>query len=238
MAEWAQKRFWTAASVGESEQGYSILLDARAIKTPAKAPLIVPTRPMADAIAQEWDAQQDQVDPNTMPVTRAANAAIDKVALQHGEVADMLAAYAGTDLLCYRADGPEDLIARQAAIWDPLLEWAATKFGSPLSVTSGVVPIAQPPESLERLREIVHQFDPFALTAVHDLVSISGSLVIGLAALHKVETAEVLWQASRIDEIWQEEQWGRDEEAADVADSKLRNFTYAMRFYTLLGQTP
>lgn len=233
MAEWAQKRFWKSTSVAESEHGFSVLLDARAIKTPAKAALILPTRVMAQAVAAEWDAQEDEIDPNSMPVTRAANAAIDKVSVQKAEVADLIAAYGGTDLLCYRADGPEELIERQETAWAPLLDWAAAEYDAPLQVTSGIVPVDQPATSLENLRNAVHAYDPFALTAVHDLVSLSGSLVIGLAAARGLEAPETLWATSRIDEVWQEEQWGIDEEAAELAESKLRSFTYAKRFLDL-----
>lgn len=234
MAEWAQRRFWRAASVEAMEGGrYRVLLDGRAVTTPARAALALPTRAMAEAIAAEWDAQEREVRPLTMPVTRAANAAIDRVRAQRGEVAALIAAYGESDLLCHRAEGPAELVARQAGAWDPLLDWARDALGAPLVATRGVIPCAQPPESLARLRAQVAALDPFALTALHDLVGLSGSLVIGLAAAEGVEDAERLWQASRIDETWQEEQWGVDAEAAEVAAGRRRAFLQARRFLDL-----
>lgn len=234
MAEWAQRRFWTAVSVDATgEAGYRVLLDRRVLRTPAKAELVVPTRTMAEAIAAEWDAQQSEVRPFTMPVTRAANAAIDKVRAQHAEVAALIAAYGESDLLCHRAESPAELVAREAAAWDPLLDWVRVALGAPLVVTSGVIPCTQPPESLARLRARVAGLDPFALTALHDLVGLSGSLVIGLAASESVAPAERLWEASRIDETWQAEQWGLDAEAAEAIAARRDGFLQARRFLDL-----
>ncbi|RAP39739.1 ATPase [Rhodovulum viride] len=233
MTEWALKRFWTEAGIGTAEGGYAVLLDGRPVKTPAKMPLVVPTRAMAEAIALEWDAQDAQVAPLTMPVTRAANAAIDKVRVQRAEVAELIAAYGESDLLCHRAESPPALARRQAAAWDPLLAWAAEALGAPLTPTVGVIPMRQPAESLARLRARVAGFDPFELTALHDLVGLSGSLVIGLAAAETVETPERLWDLSRIDETWQEEQWGSDAEAAEAAAARRRDFLQARRFLDL-----
>ncbi|SFM31687.1 ATP12 family chaperone protein [Shimia aestuarii] len=233
MSGWAKKRFWKEASVGAEEDGYSVQLDGRALKTPAKASLIVPTEDMAQGIAAEWDAQEGEIDPTTMPVTRSANAAIDKVAIQHAEVADMLAEYGGSDLLCYRATAPEELIARQAEAWDPLLRWASESLGADLRVVAGVVHEAQDPASLGRLRERVHGFNNFELAAFHDLVSLSGSLVIGFAATRNERPIEELWRLSRIDETWQEDQWGVDEEAAAQAKTKELAFLHAHRFFNM-----
>ncbi len=233
MSEWKQKRFWKEALVGEVDGGYTVLLDGRTVKTPAKSALVMPTRAMADAAAAEWDAQEGEVLPLTMPVTRSANAAIDKVAVQHAEVADMLAAYGGTDLLCYRADSPQELIDRQAKAWQPLLDWAAETYKAPLVTASGVIHVAQPEDSLKRLAAIVHQLNNFELAAFHDLVSLSGSLVLGLAATQKKAPIEELWVLSRLDETWQEEQWGEDEEAAELAEVKRQAFVHADRFFQL-----
>ncbi|TCP40462.1 ATP12 family chaperone protein [Rhodovulum marinum] len=234
MAEWALKRFWTLAEMGEAEDGFTVLLDGRAVRTPAKAALVVPTRAMAAAIAAEWDAQEREVQPRTMPVTRAANAAIDKVRAQHEEVAALIAAYGESDLLCHRADSPAELVARQAAAWDPLLDWARDALGAPLVPTAGVIPCAQPEASLAALRARVTGLDAFALTALHDLVALSGSLVIGLAATEDaVAPVERLWEISRIDETWQEEQWGVDDEAAGIVAAKRGDFLQARRFLDL-----
>ncbi|WP_375174788.1 ATP12 family chaperone protein [Pseudooceanicola sp.] len=234
MSEWAPKRFWKITEVSEEAGGYAVTLDGRPVRTPAKAPLIVPTRALAEMIAAEWDAQEDKVDPRGMPVTRGANAAIDKVAVQHAEVADMLAAYGDSDLLCYRADSPAELIARQAAGWDPLLDWLAAHYGVRLDPRTGIMPAPQSEAALARLRAEVHGMDAFELAAFHDLVSLSGSLVIGLAATCDVQPIEDLWALSRIDEHWQAEQWGVDDEAAEAEEIKRRSFLDAKRFYDAL----
>ncbi|MBO9398085.1 ATPase [Shimia sp. R9_2] len=233
MSGWAKKRFWKETTVAAVEGGFRVFLDGRAVKTPAKAALVVPTEAMAQAMAAEWDAQDGEIDPNTMPVTRSANAAIDKVVIQHSEVADMLAEYGGSDLLCYRATSPEELIARQAKAWDPLLDWAAEIFGARLKPVAGVMFEAQDPAALAALSQEVHRFDNFELAAFHDLVGISGSLIIGFAATRDLQEIEALWKLSRIDEIWQEEQWGRDVDAALEAEKKFQAFENAYRFFKL-----
>lgn len=237
MSTWAAKRFWKETSVqAEEGGGFSVRLDGRPVKTPAKALLQVPTRALAQAVADEWEAQEGEIDPRNMPVTRSANAAIDKVAVQFDEVAAMIAEYGGSDLLCYRASGPDALVARQAAAWDPLLDWAAARFGARLDSTSGVMHMAQDEAALQRLAAEVSALDPFALTALHDLVGISGSLVIGLAAIEGWADIDQLWDTSRIDETWQAEQWGVDEEATEQATAKKQEFDHALRFFKLLQE--
>jgi chaperone required for assembly of F1-ATPase len=233
MSGWTAKRFWTEARVEEGAVGFTVSLDGRAVKTPAKAPLLVPTRAMAEAIAAEWDAQTGKVDPATMPVTRAANSAIDKVTVQFDEVVGLLSDYGGTDLLCYRAEGPIELVARQAEGWDPVLDWAASALNAPLVVTQGVVFVAQDPDVLARLRARVVALDPFRLTAFHDLVAISGSLVLALAVIDGWLPAEAAWQLSRIDETWQAELWGTDDEAKKAEEVRHADFLQAERFYRL-----
>lgn len=139
MSDWKPKRFWKTSAVVETDGGFTVELDARRVKTPAKAALILPTIEMAQAVAEEWDAQDKVVDPATMPFTRSANAAIDKVAIQHAEVADMLADYGDSDLLCYRATHPQALVTRQAQAWDPLLAQAADALGARLAPVAGVL---------------------------------------------------------------------------------------------------
>ncbi|KIC11667.1 ATPase [Leisingera sp. ANG-M1] len=231
MSGWAQKRFWKEVSVAGTEGGFAVELDGRRVKTPAKAPLVVPTREMAEAIAAEWKAQTESVDPGTMPCTRSANAAIDKVTHQHSEVADMLAEYGDSDLLCYRADTPAELTLRQAQEWDPALDWAAEALGARLQPRAGVLHQPQEPQALETLRAKVHAMTPFQLAAFHDLVGISGSLVLGFAAAQSWRGADEIWQLSRLDERWQEEQWGEDEEAQAAAEVKRQEFLHAKRFY-------
>ena len=235
MSVWAAKRFWTTATVVPAEGGFTIHLDARPVRTPLKAPLILPTLALAEAVAAEWQAQEGKIDPETMPFTRTANSALDKVAPQFEAVAAMLAAYGESDLLCYRAEGPEDLVARQAEAWDPLLVWAADKLDAPLAITFGVMPVEQSQGSINRLAELVRDQSAFQLAAFHDLVAVSGSLVLALAVTRKRLTAEAAWDLSRIDENWQIALWGEDEEAAEVAARKHSAFLQADRFYGLCG---
>ena len=227
------KRFWKEASVVSDGTGYTVELDGRSVRTPAKAALSLPTRALADAVAAEWDAQEDEVRPASMPVTRAANAAIDKVRVQFDEVAAMIAGYGDSDLLCYRAEAPQELVRRQAEAWDPLLEWAERRHGARLVPVTGVMHVPQDAQALRALARQVEAMDPFRLTALHDLVALSGSLVIGLAAVEDFADMETLWRLSRIDETWQEEMWGIDEEASARAATKENEFCNAKRFHDL-----
>lgn len=237
MKEWARKRFWTQATVAEQGNGYTVQLDGRAVRTPARAPLIVPTQALAEAIAEEWEAQDGTINPTTMPLTRAANAAIDKVAQTHDDVVAMLADYAGSDLLCHRAGAPQELRAAQDAAWDPLLRWAEADLNASLRVTTGIIPLAQPDSATAALHGRVAACPTFELTALHDLVVMSGSLIIGLAVLEGHASADTLWPLSRIDEDWQARQWGHDEEAAAQAEDKRRAFLQAERSLHLLRGT-
>lgn len=234
MSGWVPKRFWTAAEPAEAEGAFTVLLDGRSVKTPTRAALAVPTRPLAEAIAAEWRAQGERIDPTTMPFTRSANAAIDKVAPQFDEVAEMIAAYGDSDLICYRSDQPQALVERQATAWDPLMDWAATTLGAPLQPRVGVMHIPQTGTSLAALAGHVRGLTPFELTALHDLVTLSGSLVIGLAAFRGLFPAEELWLRSRIDESWQQEVWGADEDAAKTEAIKRAAFLHAAAFLAVL----
>lgn len=238
MSGWAAKRFWKETSVGEADGGFQVLLDGRAVKTPAKSPLIVPSRALADAMATEWDAQEDAVNPNTMPVTRMSNSAIDKVSVQHAAVADMLAAYGDSDLLCYRATDPRELVERQAEKWDPILDWAVDSLDVRLKPVAGVMHQAQDKHSVRKLTDLVHGFSPFQLTAFHDLVSMSGSLILSFAITQRRLNADAAWQLSRLDELWQEEFWGKDEEAQEMVDRKGKDFALAAWFFAAIaGET-
>lgn len=231
------RRFWTTAGVASAADGFAIALDGRPVCTPARRPLVVPTGILAEAIAAEWDAQGETVDPRAMPMTRMANSALDKVAPQRRAVADLVAAFGETDLVCYRAEGPEELTSRQAAAWDPLLDWARDVIGAELAMTRGVMPRAQPTEATTALAAEVHRQPAFALTGLHDLVHLSGSLVIGLATLAHARPADALWEASRIDEAWQAERWGHDAEAGREAMARRGAFLDAARFADLAGRS-
>ena len=214
MTEWAARRFWTDATVEAVPGGHAVRLDGRPVRSPAKAELVMPSDALARGVAAEWAAQEERVDPLSMPLTRAVNATLDKVVPQGEAVAAELAGYGGSDLLCYRADAPEGLVARQAAAWDPMLDWVAAAHGARLDVTAGVMPAAQPPAALAALRARVDAASAWELTALSEFVTLTGSLVLGLAALEGARAPDALWDMSRVDENWQAELWGADEEEA------------------------
>jgi chaperone required for assembly of F1-ATPase len=231
----APRRFWTEVTVEEDRGGFGLRLDDRPLRTPERLPLRVPSRPLAEAIAIEWRAVEAELRPEALPFTRAANVAIDRVAKNPAPVIDMIAGYGETDLLCYRAAHPLALRARQAAAWDPMLDWAATALGAPLRVADGIIPVAQPASSITALRVAISQEDPFSLTALHDLVTLSGSLVLGLAVRLGALEVDAAWSMSRIDEFWQSEQWGADEEAEAAAALRRKDFLRAAELLDLLA---
>ncbi len=233
MSDWKAKRFWTDAKVVPQDAGFTVELDGRAIKTPAKRLLVVPTAAMADAIAAEWQAQDGVIDPRTMPCTKTANAALDKVAIQHAEVADMLAAYGDCDLLCYRADSPQELVMRQQTEWDPMLDWADQALGARLETRVGIMHVPQSPDVVASLSARTHALNIYELAAFHDLVSLSGSLILAFAAAQDARDPDSLWTLSRLDELWQAEQWGADDEAEALAAVKKDSFLHAKRMFDL-----
>ena len=235
MSEWKAKRFWTNADVVPVDAGHGVSLDGRDLRTPGKAPMILPSIALARAVADEWQAQGEVVNPVTMPATRAANTAIDRVTHHHAEVVSMLAAFGDSDLLCYRAEAPQALIARQTDLWDPLLNWADATFGARLLPRAGVMHAPQDATALARLRDQVAAFDAFRLTGFHDLVTLSGSLVLALAVARDRLAADEGWALSRLDEAWQAEQWGEDDDARDLAEIKRAAFHDAKRFFDLSG---
>lgn len=227
------RRFWQQATVAATDGGWKIMLDARELRTPAKARLCLPNARMAEAVAAEWNAVKDTVSPNDMPVTRRANSAIDKLASQRPDVIDLLAEYVETDLLCYRAEAPAELRARQDRELDPLIAWFGARHGIALSVHSGVMPRAQVPAARNSVLARLSEMTDFELVAAHDLIAISGSAVLGLAVCEgHVEAAEA-FRLSRIEEAWQAEHWGIDDEAMRAEAMKLSEFRAAERFLEL-----
>lgn len=224
------KRFYTDVTAIDG----AIRLDGRAVKTPARAPLALPTAALADAVAGEWRAQGQAIDPRSMPMTGLANAAIDRVAGDPDGFAGPIAAYAETDLLCYRADAPPDLVRRQQATWDPLLAWARTRYDVHFVVTDGIVHAAQPPETIARLGTALHARTPFALAAMQPLVTIGGSLVTALALAEGEIAADAAFAATHLDELWQAEQWGEDTLAIQARTARRDDFLAAARFLSLL----
>ena len=228
------KRFWKDVSVEREDGGWGIRLDGRAVKTPARAPLVVPTEALADAIADEWRAVEETIDPRAMPLTGLANAAIDRVAPQRAAFAEGLARYAEADLACYRADGPSELIDRQELSWDALLSWARRRYDVDFAVTTGITHVTQPAATVEQLAHAVAALDPFALAGLSSLVTIGGSLVGGLAVLEKALTPSQAWDAVSLDDQWQLERWGSDTEAEKALESRRRDFLVAAKFLELL----
>jgi chaperone required for assembly of F1-ATPase len=236
VSEWKARRFWKEAKAEKTDSGFCILLDGRPVRTPAKRPLVAPTQAFAEAVAGEWAAQAEVIDPLSMPFTRSANAALDKVATQHDEVASMLAAYGDADLLCYRAEHPQELAARQVAQWDPVLDWANATLGVRLEPRSGVIHIPQDAEALALLSHRVHALSAFQLAGFHDLVSLSGSLILGFAATADLYPPKAIWEISRLDEIWQAEEWGQDDEAEAAAAVKEDAFIHAKQVFALSSE--
>lgn len=228
------KRFWKAVSTSSIEGGWGIALDGRPLKTPARVPLAAPTQALAEAIAEEWASRGEDFQPHEMPFTGLTNAAIDRVAPDPGAFATTLAAYGEADVTCYRAAEPAELVARQSAEWDPLLDWARARYDVHFELVTGIMHQDQPRATIERLGAAVHALDPFQLAALSPLVTISGSLLAGLAVVHNEQDAQTMFAVTHLDELWQAEQWGEDELATDTREAHERDFLAAARFVRLL----
>ena len=228
------KRFWKDVSVEPASPGWTIRLDQRPVKTPARAALIVPTETLAKAIAGEWRSVEDEINPRAMPLTGIANAAIDRVAPDRQAFGNGLARYAEADLACYRADGPRPLVDRQEQQWDKLLGWARRRYDVDFATTTGLKHVAQPPATVERLGHAIVAVDSFRLAAMSPMVTISGSLIAALAVLEKAISPKQAWEAISVDERWQLEQWGADAEAEAALENRRRDFMAAARFLDLL----
>ena len=228
------KRFWKEVGVARQGSGWGVDLDDRPVRTPARAALVIPSEALADAIAEEWRAAGENVDPRSMPLTGLANAAIDRVAPQRLAFAGGLARYAEADLACYRSEWPPQLLERQAGAWDPLLGWARRRYDVDFATTSGLRHMPQPQATVERLAHAVAAIDEFRLAGLSPLVTIGGSLVAGLAVLEKALSPDDAWAAVTIDERWQLEQWGDDPDAQAALDNRRRDFLAAARFLELL----
>lgn len=207
------KRFYKTAGVAEGEGGFGVLLDGRPVRTPGGRPLAVPAVALAEAVAAEWAGQGPELRPATMPLTQLVSTALDRVATQRAAVVDALLEYAATDLLCYRADEPSDLVEREGAAWQPVFDWAMLRFDAPLRTTTGLLPIEQPPEALAALRQAVERCDDLRLTAMQSLTAACGSLLLALAVAEGRLSGEEAFAASVLDELYQAELWGEEEEA-------------------------
>jgi chaperone required for assembly of F1-ATPase len=228
------KRFYKNAASEPAEGGYEILLDGRSVKTPARGRLIVPSERLGQAIADEWNAQGETVVPRSMPLTGLANAAIDRVAPDPEAFARNLAVFGESDLLCYRADQPQGLVARQSEQWDPLLAWARRRYDVDFEVVTGIMHRPQPERTLAQLAKAVAARGPFELAALSPLVTVSGSIVIALALSEAATALDTAWSASTLDEAWQLEQWGSDAEAEAALDARRLDFEAGYRLLQLL----
>jgi len=228
------KRFWKDVTVVGSDDGHALHLDGRPVRTPGRAILSLPGRTLAEAIGEEWRAVGDTLDPRAMPLTGLANAAIDRIAADPAAFAAGLARYGESDLLYYRADHPAALVDRQAAAWDPLLDWARTRYDVHFEPVAGVMHHAQPEATIVRLAEAVAARSPFELAGLSHVVTVSGSLVAALALLEGAADADTVWQAANVDEDWQVEQWGEDAEATKHRETRKADFDAGARFLSLL----
>jgi chaperone required for assembly of F1-ATPase len=206
------RRFYAIADVRDGEDGYALVLDGLVPRTPGGHAVSVPTRALAEVLADEWRAQGDQMLPDTMPVTQLVNTALDRVQSRREAIVEQIAAFGASDLLCYRAEMPADLVERQHAVWQPLLTWAAETLDAPLRVTRGVIPLSQPESSLAALQATLASLGVWSLTAVQGVVPALGSLILGMALLRGRLSADQAVAASLLDEGHQAERWGMTEE--------------------------
>jgi chaperone required for assembly of F1-ATPase len=227
------KRVYKAVSVTASEHGFTVLLDGRPVRSPARRDLTLSNRALAEAVAAEWDAQAETVEPRSMPIMSLAATAADRVETQREHVIDTIVGYAGSDLLCYRAETPEDLVRRQTETWQPLLDWCADAFQARLKVTTGIMPVAQEPKALNAIREAVSAYDVLSMTALHEMTAISGSVVIGLAIAEGRLEGEDGIAAAQLDELFQIERNGEDEEAMERLANMRADLLAAEEFLRL-----
>ena len=229
------KRFYTEATVLDQADGFAIALDGKPVKTPGKLPLVMPSARLACLVADEWNAQGDKVDPEAMHYTRLVNTTLDRVAPRMADVGVEVAGFGGSDLLCYRADEPEDLILRQAEVWDPYLIWANGYFDINLKTTTGIMPIRQDKKTLTTLTDVVMANTAYDLTVLHALTGGLGSLILALAYTKGHANLNDVWAASQLDEMYQVEKWGEDAEDAEKRALLRNEMATAATFLECLG---
>ena len=230
MTEWKTRRFWTEVDVVATEGGYLVMLDGAPAGTPAGNRLALPSIELADSVADEWRRQSADVEKGLMPRTLLANTAIDRIPQAREDVVSSISRYAESELLCHRAVGPAELAARQENGWGPILVWARNRFGAELNAGSGVMPIHQDARTLELLRNEVRSRTRFELAALSEIVTLTGSLLLGLAVLHSRLQPEICWNLSIMDEVFQSELWGVDTEASEVQRRRREGFLIACEF--------
>ncbi|MBR0849413.1 ATPase [Bradyrhizobium diazoefficiens] len=226
-----RKRFYKEAGITAADGGFAITLDGRPIRTPSSRQVVIPSRALAEAVAGEWAAQAETIDPVTMPLTRIANSVVEGVVDRVELVSEDLAKYFGSDLLFYRAGHPEGLVAREAAHWDPVLFWAAETLGAHFILSEGIMPVKQPDEAVAAARAALPG-DAWSVAALHVVTTLTGSALLALALAHGMRDADQVWAAAHVDEDWNTDQWGVDEEAAARRAARLRDFEAAVAVLT------
>jgi chaperone required for assembly of F1-ATPase len=229
------KRWYKRVVCVPAGGGFAVALDGKTLNTPMRAPVVAPTQALAQAIAAEWDAQGDVVAPAAMHLTRLAATALDRIGPDPSDAVAEIAGYAGSDLLCHRAERPAELVRRQDAAWQPILDWAARRYGARLAPVAGVIPAAQPRAALDALKQVVAALDHFRLAGLHGATISSGSLLLGLALLEAHADIDRVWEAAELDEAWQREGWGDDPLAAKHRAGVEAELRAAARFLDLLG---
>lgn len=229
------RRFYKSVEIAAVDGNWHLTLDGGVVKAPSKNTLELPSEALAEAVAAEWKAQEEHINPASMPFTKLANTALDRVAPDRVRITDEIVSYANSDLLCYRAEQPVELVLRQTKMWDPLLEEFRSKHGAGFTCLAGVMHADQPQETLDAMRRAVEQLNPYQITGLHNAMTLTGSAIMALALTNSPSRAEELWAAAHVDEDWQIEQWGEDEEA--VAHRALREaeFGSTAKFISFLG---
>lgn len=228
------KRFYKDAGVEERDGAFHLVLDGRPARTPGRQPLAVPTRTLAEVLAEEWGRQGEEIDPATMPITRIVNSGIDGVAPRRDTIIDDLVRYAGSDLVCYRAGEPSRLVEAQNASWNPFLDWARDSLGARFTLSEGIMQVDQPPETAAAIRRIIEQVrSPLALAALHVMTALTGSVLVALAHAAGRFDADQAWDAAHVDESYQESVWGEDHEAMVRRRNREADFRAASLVYHL-----
>jgi chaperone required for assembly of F1-ATPase len=229
------RRFYSTVATDEAEGGFRILLDEKPVRTPARHLLVLPDAALAELCAEEWRAQDKEIDPATMPLTRLVNTALDGVASDMQAVGEDVSRFSGTDLVCYRAPGPDNLVARQSEAWDELLDWSADELGARFVLAEGVMHVAQPREAIAAFGAHIRQFaSPLALAALHLATSLSGSAIIAMALAKGEIGVDEAWAKAHVDEDWNAELWGEDHEARKRRDARRMDFVAAARVLAAL----
>ena len=229
------KRFYKLVVVTEK---LGIALDGKNVKTPLKAPLVLPNRPLADAVAAEWEAQKEFINPHAMPLTKLANTAIDRAVAEKSNIIAEILAFAGSDMVCYRASSPETLVTRQSTHWDPIIAWAKSALKADFETASTITHRPQSAAALQASENHIAALDPFSFVVVHNLTTLTGSALLGLMLAAGAISGDTAWRAANVDEDWQIETWGEDAEAMTRRKVRLNEFSACVNFVNLARTRP